>query len=121
MQKVEKKNNDIKAFSMEEQEKVLKHLNLNNIVDCVIFFNFYTGLHLGEVLGVKWENIKENMIDIGRVVKNGLTYEFRKLKTVNGLRTIPLPTKVLNMLEKIPKDAELTFHINGQGLDLKEE
>ena len=123
LQKVEKKTDKIKVFSREEQNKILQYLNLNDIVDCVIFFTFFTGLRLGEVLGVKWENIKGNMIDIveqyGRVVQDGLTHEFRKLKTVNGTRTIPLPDKVSVMLSNMSREYDLIFHINGKGLDHK--
>lgn len=123
LQKIEKKTNKIKVFTKEEQRKVLKYLNLDDVVDCVIFFTFYTGLRLGEVLGVKWKNINGNMIDIveqyGRVVKDGLNYEFRKLKTVNGLRTIPLPEKVLQMLKKLPRNSELIFNTSGKGIDHK--
>ncbi len=123
LQKIEKKTDKIKVFTKEEQERIIKHLNLNDIVDCVIFFTFYTGLRLGEVLGVKWENINGNMIDIkeqyGRVTKNGLSHEFRKLKTVNGLRTIPITDKVLKLLDTISKNHDLIFSINGRGLDHK--
>ena len=53
-----------------------------------------------------------------------LTYKFKELKTKNSAREIPLPDKVLKMLETLPKNYDLIFSDNGKPIepkDLKEE
>ena len=41
-----------KVFSKEEQELILSRLT-ENIIDKIIYIGFFTGLRLGEVLGLK--------------------------------------------------------------------
>ena len=90
LQKITKKEN-INVFSKQEQEMVLKTLDKRDIVDCLIYFTFYTGLRLGEVLGLQWSDIKDNMVkitrqyrrnvDVDKVDDRKLTYTFKELKT----------------------------------------
>lgn len=48
-----KKEEQYKAFTKEEQERIINALDLRNVIDCIIYFTFFTGLRLGEVLAVK--------------------------------------------------------------------
>ena len=105
----ENKKEKYNVFSKQEQSLILKSLNKKDIVDCLIYFTFFTGLRLGEVLALKWS-------DIG---KNKLTYEFRDLKTKNSKREIPLPDKALAILEGIPKQYDLIFSDEGKPIERK--
>ncbi|MFK4784541.1 tyrosine-type recombinase/integrase [Fusobacterium sp. MFO224] len=117
------------VFTKEEQEIILENLDLKNIVDCIIFFTFFTGLRLGEVLGLKWKDINNNVVKISRqwrkstkIDKNGerkLIYSFSELKTKNSNREIPLPKKAIDLLKNIPKTNELIFSTDGKPLDHK--
>ena len=128
LQKLVKKES-VNVFSKEEQELVIKSLDTRNIVDALIYFTFYTGLRLGEVLGLQWGDIKGNMVSITRqyrrnvevekVNERKLTYKFKELKTKNSVREIPLPDKVLKMLETLPKDYDLIFSDNGKPIEPK--
>lgn len=44
----QEKSTKYKVFTKEEQDLILRTLNLKNIVDTAIYFDFYTGLRLGE-------------------------------------------------------------------------
>ncbi|MFZ8015661.1 tyrosine-type recombinase/integrase [Fusobacterium watanabei] len=135
LQKLVKKEN-VNVFSKEEQELVIKNLDIRNIVDALIYLTFYTGLRLGEVLGLQWSDINGNMISITRQYRRNvevekvndrkLTYKFKELKTKNkelktknSAREIPLPDKVLKMLENLPKDHDLIFSDNGKPIEPK--
>ena len=125
----EKKKEKYNVFSKQEQELILKTLNKKDMVDCLIYFTFYTGLRLGEVLALRWDDIKDNILTINRqynkrvevidIGKNNLTYEFKDLKTKNSKREIPLPIKVLDLLKDLPKQFDLIFTINGKPIDRK--
>ena len=128
LQKLVKKES-VNVFSKEEQELVIKNLDIRNIVDALIYLTFYTGLRLGEVLGLQWSDINGNMISITRQYRRNvevekvndrkLTYKFKELKTKNSAREIPLPDKVLKMLENLPKDHDLIFSDNGKPIEPK--
>lgn len=128
LQKLVKKES-VNVFSKEEQELVIKSLDTRNIVDALIYLTFYTGLRLGEVLGLQWSDINGNMISITRQYRRNvevekvndrkLTYKFKELKTKNSAREIPLPDKVLKMLETLPKDYDLIFSDKGKPIEPK--
>ena len=128
LQKITKKEN-INVFSKQEQEMVLKTLDKRDIVDCLIYFTFYTGLRLGEVLGLQWSDIKDNMVkitrqyrrnvDVDKVDDRKLTYTFKELKTKNSAREIPLPDKVQELLKDIPRQGNLIFSNLGKPIEPK--
>ena len=74
LQKLVKKEN-VNVFSKEEQELVIKSLDTRNVVDALIYFTFYTGLRLGEVLGLQWSDINGNMISITRQYRRNVEVE----------------------------------------------
>ena len=125
----EKKKEKYNVFSKQEQNLILDSLNKKDIIDCLIYFTFYTGLRLGEVLALKWSDIKDNMLSVERqygkrvhvvdVGKNILTYEFKDLKTKNSKREIPLPSKLLDLLKTLPKDYDLIFTLDGKPFNRK--
>lgn len=125
----ENKKEKYNVFSKQEQSLILKSLNKKDIVDCLIYFTFFTGLRLGEVLALKWSDITGVMLRVERqygkrvkvldIGKNKLTYEFRDLKTKNSKREIPLPDKALAILEGIPKQYDLIFSDEGKPIERK--
>lgn len=99
-----------KVFSKEEQELILSNLT-DNILDKIIYIGFFTGLRLGEVLGLKWEDLEGNTlkirrqyqknIEVSEVGKKKLSYVFKELKTDKSKRDLPLTQNVLDMLLKM--------------------
>lgn len=128
LQKQDKKEN-YNVFSKQEQELILKTLNKKDIVDCLIYFTFYTGLRLGEVLALQWNDIKGKLLSIERqynrtvrttdIGVSKLSYEFKELKTKNSKREIPLPNKVLELLDTLPKTCDLIFNDEGKPIERK--
>ena len=125
----EKKKEKYNVFSKQEQELILNTLNKKDIVDCLIYFTFYTGLRLGEVLALKWTDVKGKMLSVERqynrtvrttdIGVSKLSYEFKELKTKNSKREIPLPDKVLELLDTLPKTCDLIFNDEGKPIERK--
>ena len=128
LQKKDKQEN-YNVFSKQEQELILNTLNKKDIVDCLIYFTFFTGLRLGEVLALKWTDVKGKILSVerqyNRTVKikdvgvSKLTYEFKDLKTKNSKREIPLPNKALELLDSLPKTCDLIFNDEGKPIERK--
>ncbi len=126
-----KKDDDYKVFTKEEQKRICEILDLKNTIDQIIYFTFYTGLRLGEVLAVRWERIKENMYEVREqyqrdtlFLENGkkkTIYIFKDLlKTPHAERDVPLSNKILNFLNTIPKNHSLIFcDENGDPIERK--
>lgn len=128
LQKKDKKEN-YNVFSKQEQDLILNTLNKKDIVDCLIYFTFFTGLRLGEVLALKWTDVKGIMLSVERqynrtvrttdIGVSKLSYEFKELKTKNSKREIPLPDKVLELLDGLPKTCDLIFNDEGKPIERK--
>lgn len=122
-------NKKIKVFTKEEQSAILKSLT-DRPVDLLISFTFFTGLRLGEVLALYWDDIDDNYLHVKRqlqknievegIGKSKLTYVFKELKTKSSAREIPLPKQALKILSKIDKtDCKLIFNSNCQPIERK--
>lgn len=130
--KVQKKKDDqYKVFTKEEQEAIIQSLDFRNVVDCIIYFTFYTGLRLGEVLAIKWENIRGNILSVKEQYQKDVQidehgqrrtiYIFKDmLKTPHSQREIPLPKKLIELLENMIRIDSLVFcDENGEPLERK--
>ena len=128
LQKKDKQEN-YNVFSKQEQELILNTLNKKDIVDCLIYFTFFTGLRLGEVLALKWSDVKGKILSVERqynrtvrikdVGVSKLTYEFKDLKTKNSKREIPIPDKALELLDGLPKTCDLIFNDDDKPIERK--
>lgn len=66
-----------------------------------------TGLRRGELLGLKWSDVKESTIEIKRAVNE--YQEVTEGKTINAQRTIPLTPICKEILDQIPHESEWIF------------
>lgn len=71
-------------------------------------FLIVTGLRRGEMLGLKWSDVKEHTIEIKRSLN-----EYKELtegKTVNAIRTIPLTEIAKSILSQVERKGEYIFN-----------
>lgn len=97
----------MRVFSEAEQQTLVQHLLLqNDIFSLGILLALYTGLRIGEVCALKWEDITVNTIHICKTMErlknaDGVT-EVMILppKTDSSDRIIPIPTALKTIIEQ---------------------
>ena len=113
----------INALSLKDQVKVFKHLK-NHKYELPIKFSFGTGMRIGELLALKWNDLdkKNHLVSISRNIKKTYVFddnenkELKRLiqtpKTKSSIRTIPYPEELdilLNKWEKEQKEIRLAM------------
>ncbi|MDY2736140.1 tyrosine-type recombinase/integrase [Intestinibacter sp.] len=114
------KKQEVKILSEEEQLKFLNYLEKSNHKHKMLFsFTLGTGLRLGEILGLKWQdiNFKDSELKVQRtlqkVKKDGHWIQVEQSpKTINSIRTVPIPDELLKDLKKYKaKQSELILSL----------
>lgn len=97
---------NMRVFSpMEQQILVKKLLEQNDIYSFGILLTLYTGLRIGEVCALRWEDISANTIHIQRTIQrikgDSSKTEIVILppKTNSSDRVIPIPKALLSIIE----------------------
>lgn len=118
---------EIQILSKKEQTKLEKEL-LNNFNETAfgIYFCLYTGLRIGELCALKWDNIdlnnkkiyvKKTLVRIQNPVvdaKKKTIVIIDEPKSSSSIREIPLPDFIIPMLKKLSKNTTSeTFLISG--------
>lgn len=97
----------MRVFSPTEQQILVKKLlERNDIYSFGILLTLYTGLRIGEVCALRWEDISMNTIHIQRTMQR-LKGDSDKTeivilppKTSSSDRTIPIPKALLSIIEQ---------------------
>lgn len=116
---------EVKIFSVEEQIKFEKNTNVtDDPVKFCMYLCLYTGLRIGEICALKWENIdlekgiiyvSKTMIRVKNLDKNSKNKTkiiLSDAKTSNSVRIIPLPDKIISTL-RMYKASSNSFLITG--------
>lgn len=98
---------EMRVLSQEEQKKLTAYLlNELDIWKLGILVALYTGLRIGELCALTWEDIQEDRIHVRRTVQRlqkkdhtGTTLHVGTPKTKTSCRTIPIPTFLGNWLK----------------------
>ena len=115
-----KQDKEIIALDIEEQNMLLKELeNTNEKYADVIYIALYTGMRIGEILALSGEDIDLNNKQI--FVNKTLTKNKREeiimgdtTKTYTGVRTVPILSQLIPILEKYDKHNGLLFTDNNK-------
>lgn len=70
-------------------------------------FLVLTGLRRGEMLGLKWEDVKEHTIEIKRSINENR--EVTDGKTINARRSIPITRDIQSILDQLVHNSEWVF------------
>lgn len=103
--KVKKKNTDITVLSLEDQQKFINSLDDNNSDKILYTFALSTGLRLGEILALTWNDLNNGMVKVNKNIKNVKVKDKWTLllqdtpKTEKSNRYVPVPKNVLAQLE----------------------
>ena len=110
----------ITAFEKHEQEKLEKYcLNSNKKNHIGIIICLYTGIRIGELLALTWDDIdfKTGIMSITKTSYRSTENEKPKIiidnpKTKNSNRVIPLSKTLLYILKKIKKSTQSNYIIS---------
>ena len=121
----EKKPDENSIYSQNEVEQIVKHIyNSKRLNDIVILFAIYTGMRVGEIVALKWEDISDEYIHINRTQikytneKGVIVHEIRNSpKTEAGVRDVvivPELKAIIKRLRTINPFTEYLFEKNGK-------
>lgn len=123
--KVEK--NEVKLLNTDEQKKLTAYLSENITLHNIgILISLYTGLRLGEVCALMWEDIdfNERLLHIRRTIQRisdnngGTELIIGTPKTQSSVRTIPIPTSLCTIIENL-SDSRDGFVLSGSAEPIK--
>lgn len=120
-----RKNEENVVFTKQEIQKIVKELrDSRNIKDMAILVAIYTGMRVGEIVALKWEDIHDDYIHVNRTQinfkdANGKNvHEVRDFpKTEAGIRDVVIVPELRNVLKKmrsINPFTEYVFEKNGE-------
>ena len=109
----------VQALEKQEQAKLENYILENNkIYYFGILLSLYTGLRLGEVLALKWQNIdiKNKLIyidkSVGSISQNHKTLTIESSpKTQSSIREIPISKKLLDLLKVLRQHCSTDYVI----------
>lgn len=95
----------LRVFTEDEMNTLLEYYKDKDLQTWIqLCFLRYCGLRLNEMNGIRWCSIQGNMLTVDRQYSNiGGKFAFRKLKTKNSYRTIPIPDTLLNAIQVYKK------------------
>lgn len=106
--------NKINVFSKTEQKKILDYcMNSKNYKDLGIILTLYTGIRIGELCALKWDdiNFKKNYIMINKTIQRVYMRDKRSTKIVitnpktkNANRIIPVNYEFMRVLKERKKE-----------------
>lgn len=111
---------EVEILSKEEIKKIKEYIKGTNF-ELLFLLDLGTGLRLGELLALDWNhiNLENNTIKIDQSVKEVYVYTsntekhietiFQKPKTRTSIRTIPIPSSLINLLIKEKNKRGLLF------------
>lgn len=111
LMKEEKK--EARVLSCEEREKLIHFLldDMDNFKFCVLLA-LYTGLRIGELSALRWEDISDGCVCVSRTMQRlknesgGSCIVIGTPKSESSKRTIPLPSFMLPYIEKFRRPGE---------------
>lgn len=114
----ERERKEVQVLSRNSQQRIMRHLKENlSPMNLGIYICLCTGLRIGEICALKWEDIDmdSGMIRISKTiqriyVKNGADCHTEVIidtpKTMNSMRMIPIPRDLRRMLHAHRRSAD---------------
>lgn len=117
------KRHQVDVFTLDEQKLIEKSLTIDNTTnDIGILLCLYTGLRIGEVCGLKWNDIDfiSKQLTVSRTVQR-ITIDGRSVvlelppKSETSHRAIPIPTFLLKLLHQLKRGSTSQYILNIRG------
>lgn len=111
-----KKDSEWNFWTYEEFNKFISYVD-DKLYNLIFHFLYYTGLRLGEMIALTWEDIdlEKRTLKIYKNFTNKLgnnSYSILDPKTKNSVRVIDLDDKLIKMLKQHRKEEEKLYSFN---------
>jgi integrase len=117
IQLLKPKKKEMKVLSLLEQQNLINHIvNKNDCYSFAILIALFTGVRIGELCALQWEDIKDNKIHITKTMqriknKSGKSVVMTTApKTENSNRVIPVPIVLSEMIKKNQSSKGYVIH-----------
>lgn len=102
--KIQKK--EMRVLSVNEQNRFVKYLiDKNDIFGFGMLLALFTGMRIGELCALKWEDISDQTIKVNKTMQRiNKNIIILPPKTESSVRTIPIPCYIRETVEKYRKD-----------------
>lgn len=102
---------EMRVLSLDEQKKLVEFLRQDmDIYKLGILVALYTGVRIGELCAMKWEDISDNSIKVRRTMQRlqkssgtGTELYIGAPKTKTSIRTIPIPSFMKDVIQPFRK------------------
>lgn len=119
---------EMRVLSTEEQKRLVGYLNQNlDVYKFGVLLALYTGLRIGEICALKWEDISEGRIHVRRTVQrlqneNGLGTKLYigTPKTTTSIREIPIPSFLKELIDKYHLNSNQEFILGTDKMPIAE-
>lgn len=108
---------EMRVLSRSEQQTLIRYIrNNDNCFSFGILFALFTGIRIGELCALQWDDIKDNKIHISKTmqrIKNEdgkSTVMITEPKTDKSNRIIPVPTAISELIEKYRQPKGYVIH-----------
>lgn len=119
-------NYKIEVFTREERSTILKYMAESKYqYDTVVRLAFATGMRMGELFALRWEDVDDGVIhvrhstdNVTHIDKDGNKKRYRELwetKSVNSVRDIPILNSTNEMLKQHRSQQRVFFIAHGYG------
>ena len=100
-----------------EQARQIINAVRDTDVEIPVLLAMWLGLRASEICGLKWEKVTETaiVIDNAKIFTNGRIYN-KKPKTDSGIRQIPTPKPIFELLSRQERKSEYIVDINPNAL-----
>lgn len=116
----------IEVFTREERSTILKYMAESKYqYDTVVRLAFATGMRMGELFALRWEDVDDGVIhvrhstdNVTHIDKDGNKKRYRELwetKSVNSVRDIPILNSTNEMLKQHRSQQRVFFMAHGYG------
>ncbi len=108
------------AFTRQEQKMLEEAIEKSPDTRlCGVLLCLYTGLRIGELIGLEWTDFKENcrLLSINRTVYRGVGADGKRRlyvdvpKTQSSLRVIPLPHHIADLMRRRMRESKCAYVI----------
>lgn len=119
---------EMRVLSTEEQKRLARYLKQDlDVYKFGVLLALYTGLRIGELCGLKWEDISEDRIHVRRTVQrlqnennSGTKLYIGTPKTATSIREIPVPSFLKELIEEFRANSTQEFVLGTDKMPIAE-